>query len=44
MSKLASFTCISLFDARSGYWHTKVKQECQELLGFAYSSWLVAVD
>jgi hypothetical protein len=35
MNKLASFKYISLFDARSGYWHTKVKHECQELLGFA---------
>jgi hypothetical protein len=35
LNKLASFKYISVFDARSGYWQTQVKKECQPLLGFA---------
>ncbi len=35
LNKLASFRYISVFDARAGYWQTRVKPECQPLLGFA---------
>jgi hypothetical protein len=33
--KLSRFKYITVFDARSGYWHIPVKKESQALLGFA---------
>ena len=33
--KLSKFNYITVFDARSGYWHIPVKKESQPLLGFA---------